>query len=272
MAEGAGQAPETPAEELRSSCDERLACAFSHLRSEIHDLKHLPKTAGNIVVMNHLACPAYYELPNHYHFSFDTAFVSVLLNAFYGHSPVRVVRQSPGAEYGHNLFYSRLGHITVPTVESDIEAGIEAPAPDELQRLRRESVELLFEDGAAALAAGRNLLVCPEGQSQTASNSPARLYSGAFRLALKAAEEPLIVPVAVAGFDTRYKDSKLVAVVQQPFRLSDAMDCLGTADLREFLDHFRRQFALAVHAAQSISLGQTPSGSAACSQRRLQPR
>ena len=100
---------------LRSRCDRIMARAFGHLRTEIQGTENLPGSPGHVVIINHLCCPAYYELPNGYHFSFDTAFISVLLNAYYGQSPVRVVRQSPGAEYGHNLFYSRLGHITVPT-------------------------------------------------------------------------------------------------------------------------------------------------------------
>ena len=100
---------------IRSRCDRIMARAFGHLRTEIQGTEHLPGSPGHVVIINHLCCPAYYQLPNGYHFSFDTAFISVLLNAYYGQSPVRVVRQSPGAEYGHNLFYSRLGHITAPT-------------------------------------------------------------------------------------------------------------------------------------------------------------
>jgi 1-acyl-sn-glycerol-3-phosphate acyltransferase len=165
-----------------------------------------------------------------------------------------VVRQSPGAEYGHNLFYSRLGHITVPTIES----GLEAAGNEELDRLRRQAGEILFERGRATLTAGYDVLVCPEGQSQSASESPTRLFSGAFRLALKAEVEPLIVPVAIAGFDRRYKDSRLIAMVQPPFRLSAAMREAGTGDLREFLDDYRRQFRRAVLEAQQHSMDRSP--------------
>ncbi|WP_428103270.1 1-acyl-sn-glycerol-3-phosphate acyltransferase [Candidatus Rariloculus sp.] len=236
---------------LRRRCDEIMAGAFSHLRTMVRGTEQLPATPGHIVIVNHLCCPAYYQLPNDYHFSFDTAFVSVLLHAYYGDSPVRVVRQSPGAEYGHNMFYSRLGHITVPTLES----GIEAASPEELETLRRESVEALFAQGAEAVGQGENVLICPEGQCQKSVNSPARFYSGAFRLAQNTQPEPWIVPVAIAGFDRRFKDGRLVALVQPAFRLSEAMARHGTEDLRRFLDDYRSEFAEAVGEAQRLSRG-----------------
>lgn len=234
---------------LRGRCDRIMNMAFGHLNTEIRGTDHLPGSAGHIVIINHLCCPAYYQLPNDYHFSFDTAFISVLLNTHYGESPVRVVRQSPGAEYGHNLFYSRLGHITVPTLES----GIETAPPDELEKLRREAAERFFRRGRAAIGRGENVLICPEGQCQKSVNSPARFYSGAFRLALKTTPEPHIVPIAIAGFDRRFKDLRLVALVQPAFRLTEAMARHGTGDLREFLDDYRVRFAAAVRDAQRLS-------------------
>jgi CRP-like cAMP-binding protein len=244
------EAPEdTPAPLLRARCDEQFARAFSHLRTEIRGLERLPESAGHVVIMNHLSCPAYYRLPNDYHVSFDTAFVSVLLNAYYGASPVRVVRQSPGEEYGHNLFYRRLGHITVPTAES----GIDTPSPDVLERLRRTSVHALLERGHEALARNENVLICPEGKSQDAGRSPVKLYSGAFRLALKGDPEPFVVPIAIAGFDQRYKDTRLVALIERPFRVSAAMRRFGTDDLRTFLDRYRKVLAASVKEAQRIS-------------------
>lgn len=240
---------ETPAETLRKTCDEKMSIAFGHLESAVVGREHLPVDSGFITIINHLSCPAYYQLPNDYHFSFDTAFVSALLYARYHDSPVRVVRESPGVEYGHNLFYSRLGHITVPTHESDIEN----ISPETLRSLRREAFESLSRQGREVLARGSNLLICPEGQSQPASNSPAKFYSGAFRLALEAEVEPYVLPIALAGFDRRYKDSRLVAIIQKPFRLSEAMAADGETDLRRFLDSYRQTFAIAVRDAQDLS-------------------
>ncbi len=244
----ASAAPDTPPATLRARCDDGMVSAFSHLRTEIHRIGLLPEQPGHIVIINHLACPVYYQLPNGCHFSFDTAFVSVLLQSVHGISPIRVVRQSPGDEYGHNLFYERLGHISVPTPDSGLDA-----TPAAMQRMRREAAELLFTRGTEALARGDNVLICPEGRSQLACDSPARFYSGAFRLALKAEVEPLIVPIALAGFDRRYRDAKLVAVVQRPFRVSEALRRRGNDDLRAFLDAYRGEFAGAVAEAQRLS-------------------
>ena len=100
----------------RQLCDESLDQAFDHLDCRVLNQDALPKESGCIYILNHLGCPAYYELPNGYHFSFDTAFVGWMLWKHYGASALRVVRASPDAEFGHNLFYRRLEHITVPTV------------------------------------------------------------------------------------------------------------------------------------------------------------
>jgi hypothetical protein len=66
------------------------------------------------------------------------------------------------------------------------------------------------------------------------------------------------VPIALAGFDRRYRDSKLVAVINKPFRLSEAIEARGSADLREFLDGYRREFAVAVCEARALSTADTP--------------
>ena len=250
-------APEdTPAPKLRRICDQSMSYAFSHLEHEIHGLANLPQQGGNIVIMNHLGCPAYYELPNHYHFSFDTAFVSALMFECYGESPIRVVRQSPGVEHGHDLFYGRLGHIKVPTLES----GLEELSPEQFEELRRRASEALFENGQTALQRGENILLCPEGQSQRADMSPARFHSGAFRLALQAETEPYIVPIAVAGFDRRYKESKLIAMIQRPFRLSEKLKDGSADDLRPFLDDYRQKFARVVRTAYALSRNLEPDG------------
>jgi hypothetical protein len=235
---------------LRDECDKQVARAFAHLDREIHNEHKLPAESGNVFIINHLGCPAYYEFPNGYHFSFDTAFISVALSGHYGHAPVRVVRQSPGAEYGHNLFYSRLGHIEVPTLES----GVESADPRALEALRRQAAEHLVTRGIDTLSAGQNVLICPEGQSQQAADSPARFYSGAFRLALGMTPEPLIVPIAIAGFDRRYKGSRLVAVIGDPFRISDRLEQSCDTDLRAFLNAYRDEFAVGVREAQALSL------------------
>ena len=232
---------------VRKNCDRAVDHAFSFLDCRVEGEQNLPASAGNIFILNHLACPEYYELPNHYHFSFDTAFVSRIVWRKYGQSAIRVVRESPGAEFGHNLFYQRLGHITVPTAES----GLAGMSDAEFAALRRAASESFTRQGKAALADGHNLIICPEGQSQPAELSPARFHTGAFRLAIEAGKR--IVPVALAGFDRRFKDGPLVAIIGKPIDVSRAMRERGHATVRAFADAFRAEFAAQVTAAADIA-------------------
>ncbi|MBT8099591.1 MAG: 1-acyl-sn-glycerol-3-phosphate acyltransferase, partial [Gammaproteobacteria bacterium] len=190
---------------------------------------------------------AYYQLPNGYHFSFDTGFVSQIVWRRYGQSALRVIRESPGAEFGHNLFYRRLGHITVLTIESDTADLDEA----EFAERRRAAGAAFIEEGKALLDDGQNLIVCPEGQSQPVELSPARFHTGAFRLALAAGAS--IVPVALAGFHRRYKDGPLVAIIGEPIEVARRMGEAGFDTVREFADDLRERLALSVTAAQEMA-------------------
>ena len=232
---------------VRKTCDRAVDRAFSFLDCRILGEEKLPASGGHVFILNHLACPEYYELPNHYHFSFDTAFVSCIVWRKYGESAIRVVRESPDAEFGHNLFYRRLGHITVPTIES----GLANVSEQEFAALRRAAGETFTRQGKAALVAGLNLVICPEGRSQPAELSPARMHTGAFRLAMEAGRR--IVPVALAGFDRRFKDGPLVAIIGEPFDVSRMMRNEGHATVREFTDAFRQEFARDVAAAAEIA-------------------
>lgn len=232
---------------VRKACDRAVDHAFSFLDCRVLGEDRLPASSGNVFILNHLACPEYYELPNHYHFSFDTAFVSCILWRRYGQSAIRVVRESPDAEFGHSLFYRRLGHITVPTVES----GLENLSNEEFATLRRGAGEAFTRQGKAALADGLNLVICPEGQSQPAELSPARFHTGAFRLAIDAGRR--VVPVALAGFHRRFKDGPLVAIIGNPIDIAHSMRKRGFATVREFADAFRDEFADDVARAAGIA-------------------
>jgi 1-acyl-sn-glycerol-3-phosphate acyltransferase/CRP-like cAMP-binding protein len=232
---------------VRKTCDKAVDRAFSFLDCRVIGEEKLPSSSGNVFILNHLACPEYYELPNHYHFSFDTAFVSCIVWRKYGQSAIRVVRESPDAEFGHNLFYRRLGHVTVPTIES----GLNDVDDEAFAALRREASEAFTRDGKAALAEGLNLIICPEGQSQPAELSPARFHTGAFRLAIDAGRR--IVPIALAGFHRRFKDGPLVAIIGDPIDVAHAMRKRGSATVREFADAFREEFAVDVAKAAEIA-------------------
>ncbi len=237
----------TPHIEVREACDRAVDKAFSSLDCRVVGLDELPESGGNIFILNHLACPEYYELPNHFHFSFDTAFVSRIVWQRYGQSAIRVVRESPDAEFGHNLFYRRLGHITVPTIES----GMEGMSDEEFAAMRRAAGEAFTRQGREALANGMNLVICPEGQSQPAELSPARFHTGAFRLALDAGAP--VVPVALAGFHRRFKDGPLVGIVCPPVDVAEVMREQEFETVREFADWLREGFAEEVAAAGQLA-------------------
>ena len=231
-------APETQAADaIRSLCDEGVGRAFASLDTAVTGAEFLPPAPGHVFVMNHLACPAYYELPNRYHFSFDTAFVAALLFRHYGTSALRVVRESPGIEFGHNLFYRRLGHLTVPTLES----GMDTLSDAELAEQRRRAGQRFIETASAALASGCNVVICPEGQSQPVEASPGHFHSGAFRLAQAAGVS--VIPICLAGFHRRFKDGPLLGQVLPA--LSDDTD---GATARELADRCRQAMADALPA------------------------
>lgn len=233
-------------EDVRALGDRLATEAFANLDCRVINSERLPGRGAQIVIMNHIACPEYYQLPNGYHFSFDTAFVSSLVWQRKGKSVVRVVRESPGAEFAHNIFYRRLAPITVPTVES----GIDVEDPHAFAVLRREAGMRFGQLGKQALSSGISLLMCPEGRSQEEAQSPGRFHSGAFRLAADTGYP--IVPVAVAGFGRRFKDGPLVAVVGEPLRVEK-----GSADdpaaLRAWIENLRKPFARQVDEARTIA-------------------
>ena len=233
-------------EDVRALGDRLAKQAFAHLDCRVINAERLPTRGAQIVIMNHLACPEYYQLPNGYHFSFDTAFVSTLIRERKGKSAVRIVRESPGAEFAHNIFYRRLEPITVPTLES----GIEADDAHALAALRRDAGVRFSQLGRKVLASGNSLLICPEGRSQEETQSPGHFHSGAFRLATDA-KYP-IVPVAVAGFGRRFKDGPLVAVVGEPVRL-EAVSAGDPAGIRAWVDDFRESFTRLIDEAKSIA-------------------
>lgn len=233
-------------EDVRMFCDRLATEAFEHLDCRVENLERIPSRGGYIVVINHVQCPPHYMLPNGYHFSFDTAFACSLVWQRRGKSAVRVVRESPGAEFGHNIFYRKLAPIIVPTVES----GLASMTEEEFIEARREAGRRFGQEGKQILAAGTPLLICPEGQSQPEAESPGRFHSGAFRLALDAGCP--IVPIALAGFGRRYKDGPLVANVGESVRVPK--ETAGDADaLKACIETFREDFAAQVKAAQTVA-------------------
>ncbi len=235
-------------EDARMLCDRLVTEAFEHLDCRVDNLERLPERGGYILIINHMQCPEHYMLPNGYHFSFDTAFACSLIWQRRGKSAVRVVRESPGAEFGHNIFYRKLAPIIVPTVES----GLQSMSEEAFIEARREAGRRFGQEGKKILAAGTPLLICPEGQSQPEAESPGHFHSGAFRLALDAGCP--IVPVALAGFGRRYKDGPLVASVGELVHVPKAL-AGDSAALRDWIGRFRDDFANEVRKARSAAYG-----------------
>jgi CRP-like cAMP-binding protein len=230
----AGAAPTMSPKEVRARSLLGFRELFDGTRFHICGRENLPDQPGQIFVMNHLSNHPDNLLPNKFILTLDTHFVaSMILLEKYGEAPIRVIRKARPDEYGHQRFYDRLGYIYTYSAYVDVDVDAE------LAGASREVRRSVFLDAAARwLCAGRNVLICPEGCSTSTEESPLRFRPGAFELAAQVTPEPLIVPIAVANFDKKITRTTTVAVVHEPFRLSDFMPNLSaTAALRDFLNN-----------------------------------
>jgi 1-acyl-sn-glycerol-3-phosphate acyltransferase len=217
-------------EELRRKSCEKFAELFEDTAYVVCGEENLPDEPGQIFVMNHLSNHLDNLLPNAFILTLDTHFVSsMILLKKYGEAPVRVVRKSDPGEYGHQKFYDRLGYIYVYSGYVD---------PTDDPRVSPEERRRLFLDTAEEnLRNGRNIVICPEGTSTETENSPLPFKTGAFHLAASVRPEPLIVPIAVANFDKKLTRTRTVAVVHEPFRLSEHLGANpGREAMRAFVD------------------------------------
>lgn len=220
---------------VRRQCCDRFLELFTQARYVIRGERHLPASPGHVFILNHLANHFEDRLPNRFWLTLDTHFVSsVLLYRKYGDAPIRVVRRSSPEEYAHRQYYERLDHIMVGTTRPDDEV-------DAAEAARQR--DAFLDAGRAHLAAGHNLVICPEGASTTTEESPMRFRPGAFRLALATTPEPLIVPVVVANFDKKLSRTTLAVVVKPPFRLSERLPGpIDDARLYDYLEALREQY------------------------------
>jgi CRP-like cAMP-binding protein len=201
-------------EEIRMRCLVAFARLFSDTRHVIAGERHLPERPGHIFVMNHLVNHPDNLLPNDFVLTLDTHFVSsMVLLRRYGDAPIRVVRKSAPGERGHQRFFDRLGYLYVYSGNVDPRGGDPHSTP--------QSRRLFLDAAAAELAAGRNVVICPEGTSVPTEQSPVAFRAGAFRLAAHAEPEPLLVPIAVANFDKKLTRTRTAAVIGEPWRLSE---------------------------------------------------
>lgn len=243
----AGSSPASTPHELRVRSAACFARVFAEIPSRIEGLQHLPKESGCIFIFNHLRNHEHNTLPNGFQLTLDSHFISsMILQPAYGDPGVRVVRESRAEEYGHHSYYRRLGHISVYTPESDY---VSTPGNDRFDKFCAAAAE--------HLAAGRNLVIAPEGISRPTEESPGRFKAGAFRLASSLRPEPWIVPIAVAHFDRRLGNNTLIAVVHAPFKVSQRVkDPNDSQAMSDFLEAFRSEFGLWVKEA--VRLKESP--------------
>jgi CRP-like cAMP-binding protein/1-acyl-sn-glycerol-3-phosphate acyltransferase len=247
----AGAPPAMSPEELRRKSCEKFAELFGATEYVICGEENLPDEPGHIFVMNHLSNHLDNLLPNSFILTLDTHFVSsMILLKKYGEAPVRVVRKSDPGEYGHQKFYDRLGYIYVYSGYVD---------PTDDPRVSPEERRRLFLDTAEEnLRNGRNIVICPEGTSTETENSPLPFKTGAFNLAAGVRPEPLVVPIAVANFDKKLTRTRTVAVVHEPFRLSEHLGANpGRETLRRFVDD-RVYAPFRQHVREAVRLASGP--------------
>jgi len=228
----AGAAPTTSPDEVRMRSLLGFRELFEGTRYRISGRENLPDQPGQIFIMNHLRNHPDNVLPNRFILTLDTHFVAsmILLNK-YGEAPIRVIRKARPDEYGHQRFYDRLGYIYTYSGYVDADAELAGASPEARRRF-------FFDVAARWLRAGKNVVICPEGRSASTEDSPLRFRPGAFELAAHLTPEPLIVPIAVANFDRKITRTTTIAVVHEPFLLSDFVpDPTATAALLDFLNN-----------------------------------
>ena len=245
------KAPETSTpEELRKKSAFAYARLFEDISCHISGWENLPDTPGNIFIYNHLRNHPFNTLPNQFQLTLDSHFISALiLNKKYEDPGIRIVRIGRGAEYAHQEYYQRLGHIDVYTNESD---------PDKANSEQRDAQRKLFYQKAGThLSDGKNLIISPEGTSFGTEESPGPFKSGAFRLALSLPKEPLFVPVALANFDKRIRNNCFSCIILPPFKVSDYLsDPSDKSAMKSFLTHYQSTFKGYVEEALSLATGQ----------------
>ncbi len=234
---------------VRKICAESFIEAWEGVATIVQGLENLPEKPGHIFIYNHLSNHPYNTLPNNFQVTLDSHFISsMILYKRYNDPGIRIVRIGKGAEYGHQDYYQRLGHIDVYTRESD-------PADnDESKKLARRA---FYEKASDYLYNGINLIISPEGTSYPTDSSPGAFKSGAFRLALNMDPEPLIIPISIANFDKRIRNNTFSCIVHKPFKVSDHVKAPDDKKaLRTFLDDYQQEYR--TYVEQAIELSKNP--------------
>ncbi|GAB3484508.1 cyclic nucleotide-binding domain-containing protein [Marinomonas epiphytica] len=232
---------ETPPLDARRQGTEQFKLAFQQVPYVIKGLENLPKRAGSVFIYNHLLGSPTNQLPNGFRFSMDAQFIgSMIIDNEYGISGQRVVRRSKNSEFWRDNFYQKFGNIFVPSWDT-LEQGTKEY--DEFIQQSQETLKSNFP-----------LMISPEGQSYSTHQSPGSFLPFAFDIAASmGAEEPWIVPIAVANFDKRADHNIYSAIIKPAFKLSDRVDLNDPQALQAFLVEYQAEYAGYVEEAMALA-------------------
>ena len=231
---------------VRKMCAETFMEAWEGVPTIMKGLDNLPEKPGHIFIYNHLRNHPYNTLPNNFQVTLDSHFISsMILYKRYNDPGIRIVRIGKGAEYGHQDYYQRLGHIDVYTKESD---------PSDSEQDKKLARRAFYEKASDYLYNGLNLIISPEGTSYPTDSSPGAFKSGAFRLALSMNPEPLIIPISIANFDKRIRNNIFSCIIHKPFKVSDYVaDAHDKKGLKTFLTDYQVKYRTYVEEAIELS-------------------
>ncbi|XOV93724.1 MAG: cyclic nucleotide-binding domain-containing protein [Bacteroidota bacterium] len=231
---------------VRKICAEAFTEAWEGVPTIIRGLENLPEKTGHIFIYNHLSNHPYNTLPNNFQVTLDSHFISsMILFKRYKDPGIRIVRIGKGAEYGHQDYYQRLGHIDVYTRDSD---------PTDSEENKKLARRAFYEKASDYLYNGINLIISPEGTSYPTDSSPGAFKSGAFRLALSMEREPLIVPISIANFDKRIRNNIFSFIIHKPFKVSEFVkDPNDKKSMKHFLEDYQVRYRKYVEEAIELS-------------------
>lgn len=233
---------------VRVKSSRKYVQLFKEIPFALEGWEKLPDKPGNIFISNHLINHPYNTLPNNFQITLDSHFISsMILYRKYGDPGIRVVRVPRSVEFGHQNYYSKLGHINVYTKESD-----NSPEAAEKQR---EQNKLFYKVASEHILSGQNLMLSPEGTSYSTEDSPGPFRPGAFRLAASIDPEPLIVPIVVANFDKRINRNVFSLLIKEPFKITDYVDdpVNDKEALSDFLNNLRMKYKEYVRQAIELA-------------------
>ena len=231
----------TTPEEKRTACVKASRDLFDQVDFHLEGEEHLPVTAGNIFIYNHLMNHPKYTLNNNFQITLDSHFISMLLYKKYNDPGIRTIRVGKGAEFAHQNYYEQLGYINVFTKDSDAQT----------KETLWDSRNYFFNEAGRYLKEGYNIIISPEGTSYSTQESPGPFKQGAFQLATLVNPEPMIIPIVIANFDRFISDHVLFCRILEPFKISEKMK-KGEA-LKEFVDQYQNSFSEEVERARNDS-------------------